>query len=207
MAKDYPKITIPPPGPRARAVIERDQRVMSQNYKKDYPLVAERGQGRHGRGRGRQSLPRLRRRDRGGGHRPLPSRRGGGDPRPVREVPPHVRDRLLLRERGGARRRAGPPRPRSRPVARLLRELRGGGGGGGGQAGPPPYRPVEDRVVLRGLPWPHLRSHEPDREQAGAAPRLRSLPARGAAHALRVLLPLSREPEARDLRNASAWTS
>ncbi len=45
MAKDYPKITVPPPGPRARAVIERDLRVMSQNYKKDYPLVAERGKG------------------------------------------------------------------------------------------------------------------------------------------------------------------
>jgi 4-aminobutyrate aminotransferase len=45
MAKDYPKITVPPPGPRARGVIERDLRVMSQNYKKDYPLVAERGRG------------------------------------------------------------------------------------------------------------------------------------------------------------------
>lgn len=45
MAKDYPRITTPPPGPRARAVIERDARVMSQNYKKDYPLVAERGYG------------------------------------------------------------------------------------------------------------------------------------------------------------------
>jgi 4-aminobutyrate aminotransferase len=45
MAKDYPKITVPPPGPRARAVIERDLAVMSQNYKKDYPLVAERGRG------------------------------------------------------------------------------------------------------------------------------------------------------------------
>ncbi|HSB61000.1 MAG TPA: acetyl ornithine aminotransferase family protein [Vicinamibacteria bacterium] len=45
MAKDYPKITIPPPGPRARAVIERDTRVMSQNHRKDYPLVAERGYG------------------------------------------------------------------------------------------------------------------------------------------------------------------
>jgi 4-aminobutyrate aminotransferase len=45
MAKDYPSITVPPPGPRARKVIERDLRVMSQNYKKDYPLVAERGYG------------------------------------------------------------------------------------------------------------------------------------------------------------------
>jgi len=45
MAKDYPRIAIPPPGPRARAIIERDARVMSQNYKKDYPLVMERGYG------------------------------------------------------------------------------------------------------------------------------------------------------------------
>jgi 4-aminobutyrate aminotransferase len=45
MAKDYPKVTTPPPGPRARAVIERDARVMSQNYRKDYPLVAERASG------------------------------------------------------------------------------------------------------------------------------------------------------------------
>jgi 4-aminobutyrate aminotransferase len=45
MAKNYPSITVPPPGPRAREVIERDLRVMSQNYKKDYPLVAERGYG------------------------------------------------------------------------------------------------------------------------------------------------------------------
>src|SRR5258708_26042577 len=45
MAKDCPSITIPPPGPRARAVIDRDARVISQNYRKDYPLVAARGQG------------------------------------------------------------------------------------------------------------------------------------------------------------------
>jgi 4-aminobutyrate aminotransferase len=45
MAKDYPAIVVPPPGPRAQKVIERDSRVMSQNYKKDYPLVVERGYG------------------------------------------------------------------------------------------------------------------------------------------------------------------
>jgi 4-aminobutyrate aminotransferase len=45
MPKDYPNITVPPPGPRARAIIDRDLAVMSQNYKKDYPLVAERGRG------------------------------------------------------------------------------------------------------------------------------------------------------------------
>jgi 4-aminobutyrate aminotransferase len=45
VAKNYPSLTVPPPGPRAKAIIERDHRVMSQNYKKDYPLVAERGYG------------------------------------------------------------------------------------------------------------------------------------------------------------------
>jgi 4-aminobutyrate aminotransferase len=45
MAKDYPRLTTPPPGPRAKAIIDRDARVMSQNYRKDYPLVAERASG------------------------------------------------------------------------------------------------------------------------------------------------------------------
>jgi 4-aminobutyrate aminotransferase len=45
MARDYPNITVPPPGPRARAVIERDAAVMSQNYRKDYPLVVDRAVG------------------------------------------------------------------------------------------------------------------------------------------------------------------
>jgi 4-aminobutyrate aminotransferase len=39
--RDYPELVTPPPGPRARAVIERDARTMSQNYRKDYPLVVE----------------------------------------------------------------------------------------------------------------------------------------------------------------------
>jgi 4-aminobutyrate aminotransferase len=45
MPKDYPSIVTPPPGPRARALIERDARAMSQNFSKDYPLVAERARG------------------------------------------------------------------------------------------------------------------------------------------------------------------
>jgi 4-aminobutyrate aminotransferase len=39
--RDYPKLVCPPPGPKARAVIERDARTMSQNYRKDYPLVVD----------------------------------------------------------------------------------------------------------------------------------------------------------------------
>jgi 4-aminobutyrate aminotransferase len=45
MGKEYPRIVTPPPGPRAQAVIARDARVMSQNFAKDYPLVAARAAG------------------------------------------------------------------------------------------------------------------------------------------------------------------
>jgi len=43
--RDYPKMVCPPPGPKARAVIERDARTMSQNYRKDYPLVVDHAKG------------------------------------------------------------------------------------------------------------------------------------------------------------------
>ena len=42
---DLPSIHGPLPGPRARAVIERDRRVVSPSYTRSYPLVAERGEG------------------------------------------------------------------------------------------------------------------------------------------------------------------
>ncbi len=45
MARDYPRLTTALPGPRARAVIERDRGAMAQNYSKDYPLVAARASG------------------------------------------------------------------------------------------------------------------------------------------------------------------
>ena len=41
--KDYPRIVTPPPGPRARAVVERDQRYTSTCYLKEYPLVIASG--------------------------------------------------------------------------------------------------------------------------------------------------------------------
>jgi len=42
---NLPQIHGPLPGPRARAIIERDQRVVSPSYTRGYPLVAERGEG------------------------------------------------------------------------------------------------------------------------------------------------------------------
>ena len=42
---DLPIVNGPLPGPRARAVIERDRQVVSPSYTRAYPLVAERGEG------------------------------------------------------------------------------------------------------------------------------------------------------------------
>lgn len=43
--RDLPQILMPLPGPRARAVVARDQRALSPSYTRSYPLVAERGEG------------------------------------------------------------------------------------------------------------------------------------------------------------------
>ncbi|HKN11352.1 MAG TPA: aminotransferase class III-fold pyridoxal phosphate-dependent enzyme, partial [Pseudomonadota bacterium] len=45
MAKSYPKILVPPPGPKAEAVISKDKQYSSPSYIKEYPLVVERGAG------------------------------------------------------------------------------------------------------------------------------------------------------------------
>ncbi len=42
---DFPQIVTDLPGPRARAIIERDRNVLSPSYTRCYPLVAERGEG------------------------------------------------------------------------------------------------------------------------------------------------------------------
>src|ERR1700732_3264906 len=41
----FPKVFAPVPGPRARQIIERDEKVLSPSYTRGYPLVIERGEG------------------------------------------------------------------------------------------------------------------------------------------------------------------
>jgi 4-aminobutyrate aminotransferase len=43
--RDYPRITTPPPGPKARALIERDRAWASTSYIKEYPLAVARASG------------------------------------------------------------------------------------------------------------------------------------------------------------------
>ncbi len=42
---DLPQLHGPLPGPRARQIIERDQKVISPSYTRGYPLVVSRGEG------------------------------------------------------------------------------------------------------------------------------------------------------------------
>ena len=44
-APDYPRIVTPPPGPKARAIVERDHEWTSTSYIKEYPLVIAGGKG------------------------------------------------------------------------------------------------------------------------------------------------------------------
>ena len=41
----YPRIVVPPPGPKARKIIELDQKWASPSYIKEYPFVMAGGQG------------------------------------------------------------------------------------------------------------------------------------------------------------------
>src|SRR5207302_530345 len=43
--RDYPRIVVPPPGPRARAIVDQDATWTATCYIKEYPLVVERARG------------------------------------------------------------------------------------------------------------------------------------------------------------------
>ncbi|MBL8959880.1 MAG: aminotransferase class III-fold pyridoxal phosphate-dependent enzyme, partial [Gemmatimonadetes bacterium] len=45
MPRSYPRIVTPPPGPLARAIVDRDREWTAQCYIKEYPLAIARGQG------------------------------------------------------------------------------------------------------------------------------------------------------------------
>ena len=41
----YPKIIVTPPGPKARKIVERDERYISPSFGRAYPLVVKKGEG------------------------------------------------------------------------------------------------------------------------------------------------------------------
>ena len=118
MAANLPLLITSLPGPRAQAVIARDQAVLSPSYTRSYPLVTERGERRHRRGRRRQPVPRL--------SMPVSPlwppaiahpRVVSGDSGAGRQIHPHVRHRLLLREHGPLAEKLADSRPETWRVA------------------------------------------------------------------------------------------
>ena len=97
--RDEPRILGPLPGPRAPGLAgprrRGDVAVVHAGLSPGRPP----GEGGDGRGPRRQPLPRLHRRDRRHGRRPLPPRGRRRDPRAGRPADPHVGDRLLLHAR------------------------------------------------------------------------------------------------------------
>ena len=106
----HPHIKTELPGPKARALLARDAKVVSPSYPRDYPFVMSHGPWHRGLGRRRQPLPRLHGRHRRVQHRAQPPGRGAGDQGCGGEVPAHLQ-RLLARGPGA------PGRAHERAVA------------------------------------------------------------------------------------------
>jgi hypothetical protein len=138
-SRDYPRVVTALPGPRGEAIIARDRsRMVVALVHQGVPARRRHRPRRDGRGRRRQPLHRLDGRHRRLLHRLQPPqgrrRRAGGR----RQVPPHLRHRLLLRDDGRpvreASRRSLPGR---RQEARLPHQLRHRGHRGRRQARAP----------------------------------------------------------------------
>ena len=170
---DLPQILTPLPGPRARAVIERDQTVLSPSYTRGYPLVASRGEGAIV-----EDVDGNRFLDFNAGIAVVAT--GHCHPqvveaiqRQARAADPHVGHRFLLREHGGAGREAGGARAGRCAAARLFRQFRHGGDRGRHEAGALSHRAREVHRVPRSFPRPHAGRAVAHREQGRAAPRIR----------------------------------
>jgi 4-aminobutyrate aminotransferase len=159
---DLPIIIGPLPGPRARAVIERDERVVSPSYTRGYPLVAERGEGAHV-----EDVDGNRFLDFNAGIAvvatgPLPSARGEGHPGTGRPADAHVGHRFLLRGNGGAGGEAG--RYRARRPGRgafrsAIRARRPSKAPSSWRAGPPnATRSSPSMAASTAAPWARSRS-------------------------------------------------
>jgi hypothetical protein len=185
---DAPALVTELPGPKARALVERDARGHQPFAPARLPARAGPGVGVRRRGRRRQPPARLQCRDRGDLDRSLPSRRGGGDPAAGRRAPPLLG--LGLPPAGVRRplRTARGTVPGRRGGPRLPHELRHGGGRGSDQARALAHPPAVRDRLLRLLPRALVRQRLADREQGSLPGALRPAPPRRAPRAVRGLL-------------------
>ena len=184
------------PGPKAQALLERDQRFMSPSYTRVYPLVVARGSGAVIEDvDGNLFL------DFTAGIAVTST--GHCHPHVVAAIQDQAakllhmsRHRFLLPAADRPGPAAGRDRPRHVAQARLLHQQRGRGPRSGPEAGPLAHRPVASHRLLRRLPRPHLRRHVAVRLQARPSPRLLAAGARHPSRALPARLPRLRDADA-----------
>ena len=189
--RDYPRIVVPPPGPKAQAVVRRDEEWTSTCYIKEYPLVVS-----HGRGAMVEDVD---------GNRYLDfmagiavSSTGYGHPKVVAAVK-DAADRFLhicgsdfyyegmaaLCERL-AKARAGPVQEAGVP-----HQLRHRGDRGGDQAGALRHPAHRDHRLPGRVPRPDHGRRDADLEQGPPARRVRAAAPGCAPRPVRLPLPLS----------------
>ena len=207
--RNYPKIVVPPPGPKAQALVKRDEAATAPCYIKEYPLVIS-----HGQGPMVEDVDGNRYLDFMAGIAVcstglLASQGGRRDQGSRGALPAHLRIGLLLRGDGGARRAAGGDRAGDLQEAGLPDQLGHRGGRGGDQARALRHPADRDHRLSRRLPRPHRRGGEPHLQQGAAARRLRPAPAGRAPRAVRLPVSLSvlRRPGCLQSRAASRRSS
>ena len=178
-----PDIKVTPPGPRARAIVERDARGR-------VAVVSAVRAVRHGARRRRrrrrcrrERVSGFRRRHRGGGDRAFPSRRRPRDHRAGIEISSHIH-RLLSRAAGRAGRGAREHRPDRRSREDVFFQFRHRGRRGRDQAGAVSHQALQHHRVSRVVSRPHAWIACADDKQNRAAPRLRSDGARCVSRAV-----------------------
>ena len=155
LAKYGPRIHGPLPGPKARAIVEADDRYISPSYTRSYPMVAKRGRGlRVEDVDGNEFL------DFAAGIAVTST--GHCHPEVVAAIQkqaartdPHVRHRLLLRALVTLAERLSADGAHARPAPVLLRQLRRRGRGVRPEAGALPHRPAKRHRVLRRISRAH----------------------------------------------------
>ena len=192
-----PHLRGPLPGPRAKEIIARDQRVVSPSYTRCYPLVAARGEGAIV-----EDVDGNRFLDFNAGIAVVAT--GHCHPRVVEAI---QRQAAQLIHMSGtdfyyedlvrAGRKAGRHSAGRSAAARVLRQLRGGGRGGRHQAGALLHRPRQVHRVSGGLSRPHHGGALAHRAQGRAARGLRAADAGRVPRALSQLLPLPVRPASR----------
>ena len=201
-------IKTPLPGPKAAAIIERDRKLVSPSYTRDYPFVMARGEGAVVEDvDGNVFL------DCAAGIAVTAT--GHSHPDVVaaiveqaQQVPAHVGHGLLLRAAGAARRGDGGDRAdRSGRRAVVLRQLRHRSQRGGDQARALHDEARQHHRVSRLVPRPHAGLAGADVEQASSSAAASADDAGRVPRAVRELLPLPGRPEAGVLRRPSASTS